>query len=179
MLEGSSGLQLCRSPETSQCRSWRRIAPRDCSKMGEKERQSCYFLDMTVLQRAWFSMLFRIMKANIKKYNEKIWKQWFWVVGIEDQEDSGEVIVIFVLILLFYLFLKLYPSMTSIQKKMNALRCLEIKIHKYQACFWHKYFPGTLRDVSVIGEWDQSMGLALQGVNSGPEFSLPACHVWT
>ena len=107
MLEGSSGLQLCRSPETSQCRSWRRIAPRDCSKMGEKERQSCYFLDMTVLQRAWFSMLFRIMKANIKKYNEKIWKQWFWVVGIEDQEDSGEVIVIFVLILLFYLIFKI------------------------------------------------------------------------
>ena len=42
--------------------------------------------------------------------------------------------------------------MTSIQKKMNVLRCLEIKIHKYQARYWHKYFPGTLRDVSVIGE---------------------------
>ena len=64
-------------------------------------------------------MLFRIMKANMKKYNEKIWKWWFWVVGIEDQEDLGEVIVIFVLILFFYLIFRIVSTYDFNTEKMK------------------------------------------------------------
>ena len=65
-------------------------------------------------------MLFRIMKANMKKYNEKIWKWWFWVVGIEDQEDLGEVIVIFVLILFFYLIFRIVSTYDFNTEKMKG-----------------------------------------------------------
>ena len=65
-------------------------------------------------------MLFRIMKANMKKYNEKIWKWWFWVVGIEDQEDLGEVIVTFVLILFFYLIFRIVSMYDFNTEKMKG-----------------------------------------------------------
>ena len=60
------------------------------------------------------------MKANMKKYNEKIWKWWFWVVGIEDQEDLGEVIVISVLILFFYLIFRIVSTYDFNTEKMKG-----------------------------------------------------------